>query len=320
MGLTTVFGNDELWELEYQAIEKILPTIAYYEKQVTQSAQGLLDTLEFDHELGRRINLIYLYSRLKSDQDTTNETYQSMHLRAQSLFIQLVSATSFITPAILTMDEMVLAQYVESQEGLTLYRHYLKVIHSQKPHKLSNEQGKLLSQMEEIASAPSQIYHVLTNTEVEFPMVTDGSGERVQLTQGIYHVLLESQNRNVRNEAFLAMYETYQKRIQTFASILSSHVKANNKKATIRHYSSARHAAMSQSFIPEKVYDQLLSTIQQHLPLLHRYMALRTQLLGVKSMYLYDVSVPINDKIKLEVSYEDAKKIIVESVAPFGSD
>ena len=300
--------------------KEILPTIAYYENQVTQTPQGLFDTLEFDHELGRRINLIYLYSCLKSDEDTTNETYQSMHLRAQSLFIQLVSATSFIIPAILEMDEKVLGQYVDEHEGLTLYRHYLEEIHNQKSHKLSNEQEKLFSQIEEIASAPSQIYHVLTNAEIDFPVVTNEAGEHIQLTHGIYHVLLESQNRNVRKEAFLAMYETYQNRIQTFASTLSNHVKANNKKAEIRHYSSARHAAMSQFSIPEKVYDQLLSTIKQHLPLLHRYVRLRKQLLGVQSMHLYDISVPLKNDIGLEVSYEDAKKIIVESVAPFGVD
>lgn len=318
--LTTIFKNDELWELECQAIKEILPKIAYYENQVTQTAQGLFDTLEFDHELGRRINLIYLYARLKSDQDTTNETYQSMHLRAQSLFIQLVSATSFIIPAILAMDEKVLVQYVESHEGLILYRHYLKEIHSQKPHKLTNEQEKLFSQMEEVASAPSQIYYVLTNAEIDFPQVMNESEERVQLTDGNYHVFLESPIRKVRNEAFLAMYETYQKRIQTLASMLSSHVKATNKKAEIRHYSSARHGAMSQYSIPEKVYDQLLITIQQHLPLMHRYMALRKQLLGVQSMHLYDVSVPLKDDVQLELSYEEAKKIIIESVAPLGVD
>lgn len=318
--LTTVFKNDQLWELEFQSIEKILPTIADYKNQVTETAQGLFDTLEFDHELGRRINLIYLYSCLKSDEDTTNETYLSMHLRAQSLFIQLVSATSFIIPAILAMDEKLLEQYKESHEGLTLYRHYLEEIYIQKSHKLSSEQEELFSQLEEIASAPSQIYHVLTNAEIDFPMVTNEVGEKIQLSHGIYHVLLESQNRVVRKEAFLAMYETYQKQIQTFASTLSNHVKATNKKARIRHYSSARHAAMSQYSIPEKVYDQLLSTTKEHLPLFHRYMDLRKRLLGVESLHLYDVSVPLKDDVALEISYGEAKKIIIESVAPFGED
>ena len=75
---------------------------------------------------------------------------------------------------------------------------------------------------------------------------------------------------------------TYGEFRNTFASTLSGNVKGDNVNARIRNYSSAREAAMSNNHIPEQVYENLVATINKNVHLLHRYVALRKKVFGLR--------------------------------------
>src|SRR5690606_10725594 len=132
--------------------------------------------------------------------------------------------------------------------------------------------------------------------------------------------MLESDNREVREAAFKAVYKTYGQYKNTFATTLAGNVKAHNANAKVRNYNSARHAALSNNFIPEKVYDQLISTIHDYLPALHRYVELRKKVLGLDELHMYDLFTPLVKEVKMEVTYDEAKKTMVESFAPLGKE
>ena len=318
--LTSIFKSDEAWEVEYRELEQLGMKMIYFQDKVTKSAQSLFEVLEFDQELDRRIHVLYLYAHLKLDQDTTNSTYQAMDIRVKTLFMKLAELTSFIIPQILETEEIIIDKFMANHEGLKLYEHYLKEINLKRPHILSAQQELVLAQMENLSSLASETFHTLNNTDIPFPKVKNDVGEEVQLTQSIYYELLESYNRDVRKEAFRGIYQTYAQFKNTFAATLAGHVKASNTKAQIRQYESSRHEAMSKNFIPEKVYDQLITTIHSQLPLLHRYTALRKNILGVDELHLYDFSVPLTQNIKMKIPYEKAKQILIESFAPLGKE
>ena len=61
---------------------------------------------------------------------------------------------------------------------------------------------------------------------------------------------------------------------------LQTNVKVQNYRAKVRNYKSARHAALAANFVPESVYDNLVAAVRKHLPLLHRYLELRSKNLG----------------------------------------
>ena len=86
------------------------------------------------------------------------------------------------------------------------------------------------------------------------------------------------------------------------------------------NYSSARHAALSDNNIPETVYDNLVSTVNDQLPLLHRYVKLRKKVLGLDELHMYDLYTPLVKDVKMEISYEEAKEMILKGLAPLGEE
>src|SRR5699024_9545046 len=136
--------------------------------------------------------------------------------------------------------------------------------------------------------------------------IQNEKGEDVDLTHGRFIGFLESKDRRVRQQAFKAMYDTYGTLINTFASTLSGTVKKNNFNAKVRRYESARQAALDANNIPEQVYDNLVEAVNEKLPLLHRYAALRKKVLGVDELHMYDIYTPLVQDVDMNIPYEEA--------------
>lgn len=318
--LTNIFSSDEEWEKEFKEIESLLPEADKYRGKVVESAQSLYETLQFSDQLSQRFGKLYVYSHLKHDQDTANSKYQAMDGRVRSLAAKLSAAWSFTTPEILSVDEQTIEKYLNEYEPLQLYAQMLKELNLQRPHVLSAEKEELLAQFSEVKGASGGTFSALNNADLQFPVIKNDKGEDVELTHGNYISFLESYDRDVRRDAFKAVYDTYGKFKNTFASTLSGNVKSHNVSAKIRKYDSARHAALSNNNIPEKVYDQLVSTVHEYLPVLHRYVALRKEVLGVDELHMYDLFVPLVKEMNVEIPYEEAKETMVKSFAPLGKE
>ena len=187
------------------------------------------------------------------------------------------------------------------REELRLYEQALAEINRQRPHVLPAEQEALLAEASEVLRVPADTYGMLNNADLEFPVIKDENGEEVEITHGRFISFLESRDRRVRRDAFQAVYKTYEKFRNTFASTLSGNIKKNNFLARIRRYSSAREAALAKNNIPENVYENLLAVVNDHLPLLHRYLKLRKQVLGLAELHMYDLYFPLVKDMKIEV-------------------
>lgn len=318
--LTTIFPTDESWEEEFKQIEQLVSKAEEYKGKAANGAEDLFNTLQFSDELSKRFSKLYVYSHLKHDQDTTNSKYQAMDGRVSSLGAKLSAAWSFVTPEILSLSEETIESYLKEYEPLRLYTQMLKELNMQRPHVLSADKEEILAQYSEVSSASGSTFSALNNADLEFPVIKNEKGEEVPLTHGNYITFLESDNQEVRKNAFEAMYDTYGKFKNTFAATLSGNVKAHNVSARIRNYDSARHRALSNNHIPEKVYDQLVSTIHEYLPVLHRYISLRKKVLGVDELHMYDLFTPLVKEVKIDMPYEKAKDIMVKSFAPLGEE
>lgn len=115
------------------------------------------------------------------------------------------------------------------------------------------------------------------------------------------------------------MYRTYEQFQHTYAQTLQGVVKVHNYMAKVRHYNSARHAALAANFIPESVYDSLLESVNKHLPLLHRYLDLRKKVLELDELKMYDVYAPLSET-ETALTYEEALKKAEEVLAIFGEE
>lgn len=317
--LTTVFASDQAWEAEMVALSADVEAARQYAGHLIESSQNLLEITELELDLSRRLEKAYVYASMKNDQDTTVAKYQEFQAKATALYAKFSEVFSFYEPEFMALSKEEFDQLVVERPALLKYDHFFEQIFKRQAHVLSQAEEELLAGAGEIFGAAGETFEILDNADIVFPLVNDEEGNQVQLSHGNFISLMESKNRDIRKQAYEAMYSTYNQYQHTYAKTLQTNVKVHNFNARVHKFSSAREAAMSANFIPESVYDTLLEAVNDHLPLLHRYMKLRQKILGLDDLKMYDVYAPLS-QTDISFTYEAALKKAEEVLAVFGKD
>ena len=319
--LESIYPSDAAWEDEFTQVAALLPGIAAYAGRLGESAAVFLEAMTKQDEAAERLSRLVVYAHMRLHQDTANSVYQALADRVITLANDLNTTTSYITPEILALPQARIDGFLTEEPKLAVYRHQIDEINRQRAHVLTGEMEALLAQAGEMASAPERIFEMLNNADMKLPVVHDEHGAEVQLSQGNYGSrFLENQNRAVRREAFEAMLGTYAKFRNTFAATLSSQVKRDIFFAHARRYDTALEAALDPYNIPVSVYDNLITTVDANLPVLHRYLTLRKRLLGLDDLHMYDLYVPLAKEIDYKISYADAQEQVAKALEPLGAD
>ena len=317
--LSTIYPTDQAWEEALKDLTEKVQTASQYEGHLLDSADSLLEITEFSLDLERQVEKLYVYAHMKNDQDTREAKYQEYYAKAMTLYSQLEQAFSFYEPEFMEIGEEQYAAFLEAQPKLQVYKHFFDKLLQKKDHVLSQREEELLAGAGEIFGAASETFAILDNADISFPYVLDDEGKEVQLSHGTYIRLMESKNREVRRGAYEALYATYEQFQHTYAKTLQTNVKVQNYRAKVRNYKSARHAALAANFVPESVYDNLVAAVRKHLPLLHRYLNLRSKILGISDLKMYDVYTPLSS-VEYSFTYQEALKKAEEALAVLGDD
>ena len=317
--LSTIFETDQKWEEELALLTEDTKEAASLEGHLLDSAKSLLNITERYLDLSRRLEKLYVYAHMKNDQDTRVAKYQEYYAKAMTLYSQLDQVFSFYEPEFMAITEEQYQNFLAEEPKLQPYKHFFDKLLQNKDHVLSQREEELLAGAGEIFGAASETFAILDNADIVFPFVKDEDGNEVQLSHGVYMRLVESKNREVRRGAYEALYSTYEQYQHTYAKTLQTNVKVQNYRAKVRNYKSAREAALAANFVPESVYDNLVSAVRKHLPLLHRYLALRSKILGIPDLKMYDVYTPLSS-VEYSFTYEEALKKAEDALAVLGED
>lgn len=318
--LSRVFKNDQEWEQEYKQVAQEIKNLSKFKGTLAKSGKDLYEGITAILAVNRRLEKVYVYATMSSDVDTSNNHYLGFVAKAQSLANQMSAAIAFVDPEILSIPEETLAKFMQDEPRLENYRHRLEQITQKRPHTLPANEEKIIADAGDAMGTSANTFNVLTNSDMEYGYVQDEDGEMVQLSDGLYSLLIQSQDRNVRKNAFDVMYASYGQFENSLASTLSGEVKAHNFNARVHKYNSAREAALSENSVPTAVYDTLIKEVNSHLDLLHRYVALRKKILGLKDLQMYDMYVPLTGKPVLSYNFEEAKEEARKALAPLGED
>ncbi|CAM4059667.1 oligoendopeptidase F [Paenibacillus alkaliterrae] len=316
--LEDLFESQAAWDKEFSDAKTLIKKIADYHGKLADVSQ-LKACFELEDELSLHVERLYVYANMKHHEDTAEPAFQALSDKSKKLSVETGEALSFITPEVLSLSDAQLDAIIKD-ESVVKFRHTLEEMRRQKAHILSKNEEALLAQVGNVSSAPGTIFGMLNNADLKFPKVKNEDGEEVELTHGRYIQFLESKNQDVRREAFQAMYDTYGKLKNTLASTLNANVTKNIFYSKARKYDSALDMSLYGDNIPKEVYTNLVDTIHKHLPLMHRYMELRKKLLGLDELHMYDLFAPLVDEFKLDITYEEAKKTVSESLKPLGED
>ena len=317
--LSTIFETDQKWEEELALLTEDTKEAASLEGHLLDSAESLLNITERYLDLSRRLEKLYVYAHMTNDQDTRVAKYQEYYAKAMALYSQLDQVFSFYEPEFMAITEEQYQDFLAEEPKLQPYKHFFDKLLQNKEHVLSQREEELLAGAGEIFGAASETFAILDNADIVFPFVQDEDGNEVQLSHGVYMRLVESKNREVRRGAYEALYSTYEQYQHTYAKTLQTNVKVQNYRAKVRNYKSAREAALAANFVPESVYDNLVSAVRKHLPLLHRYLSLRSKILGIPDLKMYDVYTPLSS-VEYSFTYEEALKKAEDALAVLGED
>lgn len=318
--LEDLYLSDQAWEADAQAIRQQLEDFAKYQGKLGESSSRLFAGLQAQEALLLRMERLYVYASQKSHQDMGNSFYQNMADRAQALMVQVDDGTSFVEPELLEISKEDWEKFREEEPGLALYQRYMQEKQRKKAHILSKEMEGVLAKVSELGQSPQNIFTMFNNADLNFGTILDEKGREQELTHGRYVQFLESPDRRVRREAFEQLYAAYDSFRHTLAATFSANVKQELFFARMRNYGSSREAALNESNIPVSVYDRLIEAVHSHLPAMHQYVRLRKNTLDVETLHMYDLYVPLVKKPSREYTFDQAKELVKEGLAPLGED
>ena len=288
--------------------------------RLTESADTLLAAFQERDDIWRRLEKIYVYARMRRDENNAETKYQAMTDQCNSVIAAVSASMAFFTPELLSASEETILAYIDATPGLEIYRFAICDIMRQKAHILTQAEENILAQMSEITGATNDIFTMLNNADIKFGTIIDEDGDETEVTHGNFIKFMESHDREVRKNAYNAVYDAYKELINTIASAYNYNTKTDVVSARIRKYESARAAALSGDNIPAEVYDNLVAEVHKNLPAMHRYVELRKKLLGVDKLYMYDMYVPLIKLPETSVSFEEGLDIMRDALQPLGEE
>ncbi len=318
--LEDAYADEEAWEEDFKWVKEVLPGIEGFKGRLQESADVLYDVLKRLEELQRRSEKLYVYARMRRDEDNANARYQTLFERIERLSVQVSSTSSFVIPEITVIPVEKMDEFFQQKEELKQYRHFMEELWRQQEHILSPEEERLLAMSADLSSAPGNIFNMFNNADIKFPSIKDEAGQELELTKGRYGRYMESGDRRVRQEAFTALYSTYGKFKNTLASTLASSVKRDIFYARARKYPSALEAALDQDNISPEVYEQLIDTVHGKLDYMYRYMKLRKKMLSLEELHMYDLYTPLVSDYRVQVPYQQAQQKVLAGLKPLGNE
>jgi oligoendopeptidase F len=318
--LEDIYADENSWEEDYKKLEEQIPELEKYRGVLGSSSARLLQVLEFSHELERKAEKLYVYARMRRDEDNGNSHYQALFDRVQRLSIELGSASSYIVPEIISLAPEKIRAFLDENQDLQLYSRLLDELMRQKEHILSPEEERILAMSADLSLAAKNIFGMLNNADIKFPVIQDEEGKAVELTKGRYGSFMESNERRVRKEAFTALYGSYGKVKNTLAMSLASNVKNDIFYSRVRKYPSALEASLDQDNISPEVYERLVETLHNNMEAMYRYLRLRKKALGLDELHMYDIYAPLVKEFKSKVSYEDSQEMVLKALQPLGDE
>ncbi|MBV7506478.1 oligoendopeptidase F [Bacillus sp. sid0103] len=317
--LDDIYSDLNKWEEDYLKIQEIAANLKQYDGTI-QDGNSLYQYLNQREELSFLFNKVYAYAMLRVDENTRDTASQSYLDRAKQLSVKVSASTSFFMPYLLSLDEETLSGYIKAEKKLDYFEEDLWESFRYKQHVLTKEQEAVLSQLGEALSAPGNIFGMMNNADIKFGEVTSESGDRIELTRGLYSKLIEDTDREKRREAYKAYYQPYLQLKNSIASTLSAAIKNNVTTAKIRQYSSALEKALFGDNVPKEVYENLILTTKQNISPLHQYSRIRKEKLKLDELRQYDMSVPLVEGVKQVISFEEAYETMCKALAPLGED
>jgi oligoendopeptidase F len=318
--LEDLYASPQAWNEAKDKLVARFDEIEQYKGKLAESASELLAALTLNSDISKELGQLSSYASMRSDEDIRNSKNLAMQQQMQQLSTDYGSKAAFITPEIAAMDKQKIDAFIEKEPGLKIYKMPLYDILRMKPHTLSDKEEKILAEAGLLADGPYSIYGVFSNAELPYPKITLSDGTEADLTKAGYARYRALPNRSDREAVFQTFWKVFEQFKGTFGAELYAEVKKDMFYARARKYESSLQSALDQNNIPTAVYMTLIENVTNNLDSFYRYLNLKKRMLGVETLEYSDVYAPVVKGLDLHYTYDQAEKLVLDSLRPLGAE
>ena len=316
--LEDIYADNSLWEADFKKAEELIGKLSAYHGKLGDK-KALLEALDISTQAERITGSLYVYARMRRDEDNNNSLYQGLVVRAGSLGTKLGSEASFMSPELLALP----AEYIESLRDDHAFKDYdmqIKELIRAREHTLSAAEERILALSQDMGSAVGNVYDLFTDGDMRFPEIMDEEGDNVRVTHSNYIPFMMSRDRSVRMAAFEAMYGTFKSYSSAVPAMYAGSVKKDVFYARASRYNSALEAALYPDNLPVSVYDNLILAVNEHLPALQRFVGINAKLNGIDKMHFYDLYLAPELGFDIKLPFKEAYELVIDCLKILGDD
>ena len=316
--LEDIFAENAQWEEEFARTEALIPALEALRTNIAENVQTMREGLQTIDKASWQLERLYVYARMRRDEDGKDSLYQGLSSRAQTLAVKLSEALAFLDPLLLALEEQTLERYIQAPE-LAEYAFMLKNLQRSKAHILDEKSEKLLSMAGDFSGGAQEIFTMLNNADLKFGSI-EHEGVTYELSHAKYLSLMQEPDRALREKAYRKFYSVFQDHINTITAAYATSVKKDVFYAKARNHASAMSKALFADNVPVSVYHDLIRAVHENLDTMHDYVQLRKDLLGQSELEMFDICAPLITEANAEYTYEQAQEMVVDALQVLGQD
>ena len=318
--LTGVYANDEAWESALETAQAEITALPRLAGSLGDSSASLSAALNQISSLEKEIARLYVFTSLIFDSDQRDADAQARIGRSRTLYSNFEESISWLAPEILAIGDARIEAFISADETLTAHEFFLRDTLRSAPHTLDAKTEEILAQASLALSASEQIYESYANADIPWPTVTLSEGQEVTLSQAGYSLWRAAPNRDDRKLVFDTFWQTWNQYNDGMGATMAANIQSNVFGAKVRNHDSTLAANLFDDGLPPEVYTQLVTQVNQSLPLFHRYLSLRGRMLGVDDLRYFDIYPPLVEVDTGEFDLARSAAITFEALKPFGED
>ncbi|RHW41717.1 oligoendopeptidase F [Neobacillus notoginsengisoli] len=320
--LSSLYGSDSEWEKDLRSVSEDLKGFARFKGKLGNSPSVLLDCLEAQERLSMKLIKITSYANLKQSADGTDSVNQANTAKAAQVRTVANAALSFIDSEILSLPEGRIETYIKEEPRLKPFQRTLNELLNTKTHRLSAETEQALAALGEVHQAPYAIYNLSKLADMEFESITDDKGNELPVSFALFENRYEfSADTDVRRKAYSSFVKTLKQYTNTIAGTYSTEVKKQVALARLRNYESVTEMLLEPQQVSLEMYNNQLDIIFHELaPHMRRFAQLKKTVLGLDELQFCDLKAPLDPDFNPETTYEEASRLIMESLKVMGPE
>ena len=315
--LSKIYISEDEWLKDYEYVKANGDKYLEFKGKLN-NADTIYEYLMFDEEFSKKADAVYMYAALKFDEDTSNSKYQELKGKIEKVLTDIGAKSSYVLPELLKLSKEDFDRFMNEKSELKMYEYEFRNVLRMKDHILSDKEEELLSSLGKSLNNSEDTASYLRNSDMKFGIIKDSDNNDVELSNINFSKYIMDNNREVRKSAFYTLYKEYENLQNTFASSYSGKVNTDNVLALRRGFKDARDAALFDSNIDNKVYDNLIDVLHKNLYIMDDYYALKKEVMGLDEIHIYDIYSSLVPESNKNYTFEEAKDIVMNALSILG--